>query len=710
MLYSFKKNYAIFGIIALLLFAKGGFAQNTYMNVNLDTVKSSLIDMGKMWTFEFAPKDYLKKTYNFDATDEWLEKARLSSLKFATWCSASFVSADGLIMTNHHCAREVAFKVQNKNEDFQKKGFYAKTQAMERKVPELFVEEMIFYKDVTADVKAAIDTAKSNSQKVAAKKAIIEKLESEFKGKNGIDRAQVVTLFNGGKFSLYGFKKYTDIRLVFVPEIQLGFYGGDWDNFTYPRYDGDFSFFRAYENGKPAKIKNFFKWSGKGANEGELIFTIGNPGRTNRLKTVAQLEFFKNFAYPARLEMLTSRANSIREYMAKNPNASGELLEDLFSISNSQKVYDNSIKYLYDPIVMKKKQDFETNFRNSFNAKNLANKYGIVWDSISSIKNSQKAFYNEYIARSFVMEKRSSLCDYFDLALAVSKEVNAVSDDSLKASVDSIVAKVFNKTRKESHYNALQNIYLANAINLLNKYMGNSEEFKTLLNGKSGADAVDYITKTAQITTPAKLKALLLSGKKSLMNDAIYVFVTEVSKKYKSLEAQYSKLSRREDIYLTQLGQALFEVFGTDISPDATFTLRLSDGVIKGYEYNGTIAPPKTTFYGFYDRFHSHKGKSDWEIPESWKKNEKSVNLSTPFDFASTNDIIGGNSGSPIINTKHEIVGIAFDGNLESNAGDFIYDNIKNRCIGVDSQGIFEALSKVYKADRITKELKKGGL
>ncbi|HOJ37409.1 MAG TPA: S46 family peptidase [Ignavibacteriales bacterium] len=701
-----KQSKKLFFVILILFTFNSVNAQNKYLNIDLDTIKSSLIDFGKMWTFDYPPLEYWKNTYGFEASNEWLEKARLSAVKFATWCSASFVSPDGLIMTNHHCAREVALKVQKQGEDFQKNGYYAKTLADERKVPDLFVEQLIYMEDVTDKVIEAIEKETNPQAKAKAKREIIEKLEKEYKEQKGFDRAQVVQFFNGGKFSLYGYKRYNDIRLVFVPEVQFGFYGGDYDNFTYPRYDGDFSFFRAYENGKPAKITNYFKWSKKGAQENELVFTIGNPGRTNRLKTVEQLEFFRDYSYPATLNYLSTMIKAYNKYIALTGNSDGEIKEELFGISNSQKVYDNSIKYLHNPVIMARKKDFQKNFMSKYYELGLSEKDGNLWDSIKIVNDQKIKIYDRYYSLGLVCDGRRAYSDYFRIANRLYNKINKISDDSLKQIIDAIVDDIFNENRKKEHYNKIQEFLLEDAITILNKYFSGDPNFKEFTNGLTGQEAVKYILGNSQITSPNKLKLLLQSGKNSLTNDPFYKLFIAYNKEYNQLNQEMMNLIRKEDIYLNKLGIALFKVYGTNISPDATFTLRISDGIIKGYEYNGTLAPPKTTYFGLYDRYYSHAGKPDWDLPLSWKKAEKTVKLSTPFNFASTNDIIGGNSGSPIINKNLEIIGIAFDGNIENNAGDFIYEPSANRCIGVDSEGMIVALSTVYKATRLVKELR----
>lgn len=563
---------------------KFAYSQGAYL---LDTVKAGRFDNGTMWTFDHPPKQYFQETYGFTASDEWLNHVRMSALRFANYCSASFISADGLVMTNHHCGRESVSKVQKPDEDLHLTGFVAAKLEDERPVEGLYVDQLVSIADVTKDIQSVIDAGKTDEEKIKNRDDKIKELEADYSKQTGLI-CKVTTLYNGGEYLMYEYKRYNDVRLVFAPEDQMGFFGGDADNFTFPRYNFDCTFFRVYgDDGKPLKTDNYFKWSEKGSDPGELVFVVGNPGRTDRLKTVRQLEFDRDFSYPTTLKFLHKIIDSLKTRVAENPELNRELSNQIFGIENSRKVYEGTLKGLQDPILMAKRKDFEKKFKNAVMSNaDLKSKYGNTWDEITSIVNEKAKLVNELLA--------------LDTNTAAGKEKAHNLNSQIKQSVT-------------------------------------SERSKTQL-----------------------------------------------------------------------LGRAIFEVYGFTIPPDATFTLRISDGVVKGYDYNGTTAPVKTTFYGYYDRYFSFDKQNPWDLPERWKTPPEGFDLSVPVNFISTADIIGGNSGSPIINQKAEIVGLAFDGNIESLPSRFIFTTEANRCLGVDSRGMYEAIKTVYKFPRLADEMKNG--
>ena len=556
-------------------------------NFNPDTIKAGKFDNGTMWTFDHPPKAYFQETYGFNASDEWLNHVRMSALRFANYCSASFISADGLVMTNHHCGRESVSQVQKPEEDLHKTGFVATNLEDERPVPGLYVDQLVSITDVTKDVQSVIDAGKDDAEKIKNRDEKIKQLEAEYSAKTGLV-CKVTTLYNGGEYLVYGYKRYNDVRLVFAPEDQIGFFGGDADNFTYPRYNFDCTFFRVYgDDGKPLKTENYFKWSSNGSAPGELVFVVGNPGRTDRLKSVKQLEFDRDYSYPATLKFLYKFIDSLKTRVAQNPELERELSNQIFSFENSRKVYEGILKGLQDQYLMAKRKDFEKKFKEAVMSNpELKAKYGNTWDEIIVIVN----------------EKSKLLTELYSL------DTNTVK-------------------------------------------------------GKDRAHEIN--------------------------NQMKQLVVKERSKNQ-------------------MLGRAIFDVYGYSIPPDATFTLRISDGVVKGYDYNGTIAPTKTTFYGFYDRYFSFDKQDPWDLPDRWKTPPEGFDLSVPVNFISTADIIGGNSGSPIINQKAEIVGLAFDGNIESMPSRFIFTTEANRCLGVDSRGMYEAIKTVYKFTRLADEMKNG--
>jgi hypothetical protein len=680
--------------------------------INLDTVKAQRFDTGKMWTFDNPPVKYFQEAYGFNATPEWLEKARKSALRFASYCSASFVSGDGLVMTNHHCGRESVTEVNREGEDLHNTGFYAQTLQDERPVQGLYVDQLVLIQDVTKEVQDAINAAGTDADKVNARKSKISEIEARCRKETGLE-ASVVTLYSGGEYSLYGYKRYNDVRLVFAPENQIGFFGGDYDNFTYPRYNLDCTFFRVYdETGKPLKTDNYFKWSPQGASEGEAIFVIGNPGRTNRLNTMSQLEFYRDISYPVTLDFLNDMIDAYSQELKEHPEQSLKYEDLLFSLSNSQKVYIGMIKGLNDQVLMARKRDFEKKFKEAVNSKpELQSKYGGIWDNIAQSRNEMRQFAKELNA--YAVNWRFAP-DYFVMARDIIKYANQMmlpeSERSSKykaAQLDSTKAKIFpEKFDKDMDFKLTQ-VFANNLINSLGE--GN-ELVQKLFDSKKGKDAVSYMLSHSQLTSKESLMALLSKSPKEILNsdDPFIYFLQNTSDKSDALRKRAKEIQDKEAVNSQLLGQALFAVYGTSIPPDATFTLRIADGVVKGYDYNGTKAPAKTTYYGLYDRYYSFKKQYPWNLPERWKNPPAEFNLETPMNFISTNDIIGGNSGSPVINKNLEIVGLAFDGNIESLPGDFIFTTESNRCLSVDSEGMVEAIKDMYKATRLSEELRAG--
>ncbi len=686
--------------------------QSTSSWVKLDTVKAGRFDTGKMWTFDFPPKEYFKQEYNFAPSDEWFEHTRKAALRFATYCSASFVSGDGLIMTNHHCARESVTEIQSDSGDFHENGFLSLTIDQEKKVPGLFVDQLVLMKDVTAEMQNAFDQGKTGDEKMKSREAKKKELESKYKTETGLE-CSVVTFYNGGKYSLYGYKRYTDIRLVFAPETQMGFFGGDPDNFTYPRYALDCSFFRAYdENGKPLKTDNFYKWSENGAAEGEPIFVVGNPGRTNRLWTVSQLEYARDISYPVTMMYLDGMVKVYSELVAEaTPDKKAALEDQLFSMSNSQKAYSGILKGLRDDILVQKKRDFENTFKNSVQSNPELNKtYGNLWEKIASLRGEmrkiayQNSAYNFSRNASQYFAVAKNLIEFANqMKMSVDKRDPKYNAENIEKTKEAIFpAKFDESTAKKS---------LGLNFQMLTHWLGADHQLiKNLTGGKTGKDAATYALSIAEVSTKEKAMALLNKGADAILssNDPFIGFALMTKERGKELAEQMKILSDQEADVSQQLGRAIFEVYGTSIPPDATFTPRIADGVVKGYEYNGTTAPAFTTFYGLYDRYNSFGKKFPFSLPKRWQTPPPEFDLHTPMDFVSTADIIGGNSGSPIINKNSEVIGLAFDGNIESLPGQFIFTTEANRTVGVHSAGMLEAIQDMYKFKRLSDELRAG--
>lgn len=666
-----------------------------------DTVQARPFDMGKMWTFENPPIDYFKETYKLSIDKEWFEKAQLAALRFSTYCSASFVSPDGLVMTNHHCARESGTAVQNENENFNANGFYATKLNDERKVPELFVDQLVKIEDITERIQAIEKQGEDDFEKLTLREQGLEDIVKEYSELPEWKDLEIepVTLYSGGKFSLYGFKRYKDVRLVFMPELDLGFFGGDPDNFTYPRYNLDVTFFRVYDdNGKPLKTPHYFKFNPEGAKENEPVFVIGNPGSTGRLQTVDELEMERDFKLPYLIQVLQNRKRVLEQY---NLTAKSDSIEnEIFSYENSIKALSGQLKGMRDPYLMARKRAFENKFKKDVREKpELANEYA-VWDQISeqvsilrTTQNEIMLFQTNPLFRGEMLTFAQQLVDYATVS-HTNPERAAMLKEMLTA---------FSPKNVEIEAGYLQS-HLEEAMTLL----GASDPYlRYALNDRSPEEAAQWLLANTRLNSEAyvnelieKTTAALEVSEDPLIHMALIAQPRYMNAVFKARDA-YMKL----ELLQGKLGRLIFDTYGTAIPPDATMSLRISDGVVKSVDYNGTKAPVNTTYYGLYDRHLSHKGVYPWSLPDRWK-NPPAELLKAPINFISTNDIVGGNSGSALINGNMEAVGLAFDGNIESLTGYFIFaPDTGNRTVSVHTGGIMAALKHVYKTKRLTDEL-----
>ncbi len=687
-------------------------AQQNYDWLDLDTIKAGRFDNGKMWTFEYPPMDYFEEEYAFRPTQEWFDHVRMSALRLANYCSASFVSEDGLVMTNHHCARMSITQITGDDEDFHSEGFIAYTLEDERPVPGLYVSQLVLIKDVTDEILSEMEKAKTHEERISLRKSIIDKIEQRESEASGLE-CTVTALYNGGKYSLYGYKRYTDVRLVFAPEEQLGFFGGDPDNFTYPRYNLDMTFLRVYDdNGKPLKTKHYLKWSQNGAAPGEPVFVVGNPGNTDRLNTIAQLEFARDLQYPRTLDVIYGFIDIYSQMLKDNPDRAPQLRDMLFSFENSRKAFEGILRGLRDPVLMQRKKDFEKTFKAAVQSNpQLNKKYGDTWSKIEETRNQLRKITN----RNFVYTlNRMSAPQYFFIAdelLSIAEELKLPESernelyvgDELDFTLESLIPDDFD-------YN-LQKRLLKKRIEAMYSYLGADDPIvKKFTGGKKGDEAVEYVLGKSKLTKPDDIKVLVKGGADAILNsdDPFIYFLLNTKEDQKKFQRETREIQALEAIYNQQLGRALFEVYGTSIPPDATMTLRLADGVVEGFPYNGTVAPPITTFYGLFDRYYSFNKEYPWSLPERWLNLPTDFDLATPYNFVSTNDIIGGNSGSPVINKNAEVVGLAFDGNIQSLPGNFIFRTEENRTVSVHSKGMWEAIDKVYRLKRLSNEIKNG--
>ncbi len=659
-----------------------------------------IFDMGKMWTFDYPPADYFRNTYNFTPDQKWFDEARLSALRFASYCSASFVSADGLVMTNHHCARESGLDVQKKGENFNEYGFYAQKLADERKVEGLFVDQLSKIEDITARVQAAMSKETTEAGQLVIRDKEFAAIKKEYTEKaewKGLE-LQTIQFYNGGKFTLYGFKRYNDVRLVFMPEVHLGFFGGDYDNFTYPRYDLDCSFFRVYdEAGKPLKTEHYFKFSTNGASEGEPVFVIGNPGTTLRLATISDLEYRRDVLLPFNINMMKKVSLMYQAYNEKAKSDS--LINIIFGLENSWKATNGEFEGLKDPCILNRKAEFEAKFKNDVKNKPSISADLWVWDEIEKTNKELRGIFDEY---SILGANSRFSGQFLQYAQGAVNLVLSSTDATRKDAFKKRMAAMPNPKEIELEQQVLAIHFQA----ALDKLGSNHPYVMAALNGKTPGEASKEIIKGTRLNDPQFRSELLTKDSAALwnVNDPLLNLAKISMPRYNQLSIPYRELQSKLFAYRSKIGRMLFDLYGTQIPPDATFSLRINDGVVKGYEYNGTIAPPHTTFFGLYDRYYSFNKKAPFYLPKKWENPSMEL-LKTPMNFVTTNDIIGGNSGSPMVNKNLEVVGLVFDGNMESLPGRYIFIPDKNRAVGVHSGGMLAALKYIYKANRLVSEL-----
>ncbi len=663
-------------------------------------VEPNRFDYGKMWTLEYAPLDYFEKTYGFRPDDEWIEHVRMSALRFSSFCSASFVSPNGLVMTNHHCSRGEVGKVMKEGEDFDKDGFYAKTEGEERRVSGLYVKQLARIADVSKTVAEYTAKAKTPEETAQLRDSALKVLITEYSAKDGWQDLEVepVNYYSGGRYSLYGYKRYDDVRLVLIPELQLGYFGGDPDNFTFPRYNLDCTFWRVYDDGKPLNTEDFhFKFNAEGAGEGEAVFVVGNPGSTERYRTMAQLEFDRDYRYNSQLKWMENRVALMQEKYNQEP--SHELQEDIFSLSNGVKAIDGIVEGMFDPQLMGKKAAMEELIKSKSEAVANGNDY---WKQLADAYEPLKG----YIAELNILGPNPYNGSTVQVAHQMYNYLQKMGEDDAsdedKAALNEQIQAL--AQGMNSPYEAA---YLSTVLSELQQFASPDDTYlQEILDGRTPEEAAKEILDKTAFTDTKKLEKLLDSKPKKLQKskDPVLKIARLAIPKFYEGAALFQSTAPARQALSKKIANEVYQVYGLDIPPDATFTMRIADGVVKGYEYNGTVAPYKTTYFGLYDRYYSHNKVFPWALPEKWQNPPMDL-LKAPLNFVSTNDIIGGNSGSPIINKKGEVVGLIFDGNIESLPGNFIYDERVNRSVSVHAGGMIAAMKYIYKADRILKEL-----
>ena len=675
---------------------------------------TALADEG-MWTFNNIPRAEIKKKYGFDVTDEWLKKVQLASVRFNNGGSGSFVSPNGLVLTNYHIVEDIVNDVSTPQKDLAKEGFVARSRAEEIKAPSLELNVLMSIEDVTTRVIGAVKPGMTDAQGFAARRAEISAIEGESTKATGL-RSDVITLYQGGQYNLYRYKKYTDVRLVFVPEFQAAFFGGDPDNFNFPRFNIDMALVRVYENDQAVHPESFFKWSTTGAKEGDPVFVTGNPGSTARLNTVAHLQEFRDTSIPIILRLLERREAMLKKYMAMGEEQTRRAQNELNSIQNSLKVYRGQIAGLKDKALMDRKMKDEEALRKSIAANAERQKmYGDAWDAIAKAHESLPS----YIRERRIFDQGAG---FNTTTFGIARTLVRMAAENEKPNAQRLLE--FTDARRDSLELALyspapihddfERLKLADSLGFMVELLGADNQLvKQILNGKTPEVRATELIEGTKLKDVAFRKELAAGGSKAIESstDPMIVLARTIDPKARELRQRYeNEVTGVERPNYSKIARARFETEGNKLYPDATFTLRLSYGAVKGYMENGKKVAPFTTLGGLYDRAAQFKSEFPYNLPSRWMEKKPAINLSTPFNFVSTDDIIGGNSGSPTINKNAELVGLIFDGNIQSLVGDFIYDESVNRAISVDVRAMNEVLRKVFDANEIADEVTKGGV
>lgn len=671
-------------------------------------ISSNLASDEGMWTLDNLPKKQLEEKYNFKITDKWLKNAQLASVRFNDGGSGAFISSQGLVITNHHVAMGQLQKMSSKKNDYVKDGFFANKLSDEIKCPDLELNVLISMEDVTKQVVSASASGDSDKAKNEKRKEEIAKIEKASNEKTKL-RSDVVELYDGGEYWLYRYKKYTDVRLVMAPELQAASFGGDPDNFNYPRFALDMAFFRVYENNKPIESKHFFKWSKEGAKEDELVFVFGHPGSTERQKTMSQIHYQKDYSFPEYVKILKHKLKLFREYSEKGKEEKRRAKDYVLGMENSLKAIEGELSGLKDKKILASMQEKEEKLKAIIAEKQeLKKEYGEVWSRIESTQNKliakHKEFYYRSVGNTRLVNAGLKLVRY---ATETQKPNEKRYEEYRDSNLESLKFRLLSPA---PIYADIEEMALKNTMQLAIENLGKEDEFvKTALDKTTPEALAKKLITETKLGDIAYRKELLAGGISTIQksNDPIIQWIIKLDPLLRKDRDWYDdEIESVQAIEGHKLSALKFKVFGKSMYPDATFTLRMSYGQVKGFTDDTTIEVPyKTTFYGLFDRAESFNHKEPFKLSTKILENKSSLQMNKPINFITTNDIVGGNSGSPVVNRKGEYVGLIFDGNSYSHILSYAYTDNKARAVSVHSEGILEALRSIYKMENLVKEI-----
>jgi hypothetical protein len=678
---------------------------------------AAIADEG-MWLFSAPPLKQLKAKYNFEPSPQWLEHLQKASVRFSSGGSGSFVSASGLVITNHHVGADTLQKISTQEHNYLHDGFYARTQAEEIKSPDLELNVLVSTQDVTERVNSAVKPGMTPDRASAARGNAIAQIENESKKKTGL-RSDVITLYQGGAYHLYCYKRYDDIRLVFAPEQQMAFFGGDPDNFEYPRYDLDICIFRVYENGQPAKIENYLKWNSRGPSDGELTFVSGSPGKTDRQLTLDELADTRDRFLPYLLRMFNRREVLLLAYGGRSFENARRARDDLFGDQNNRKRYDGYLAALLDPEIWSSLQAREQKLRGALGRDP---KLRLTVAAYDRIRNTQAELVKIAPRYGYLEQERpitvgyrgprafyGNLFKYARLLLRAVTERTKPNGERIAefrdSARESLELELFST---EPVYDDYEILRLTDSLtDFASQFGANDPLVQNVLAGKSPHARAAELVSGTKLKDAAVRKDLYTKDAAALQaaHDPMIDLARLADGPAREARKIYDAQEEIKKQAYSEIAKARFAIEGTSSYPDATFTLRLSYGIVRGYEQDGNQIPAFTDFAGLYQRSAEHENKPPFDLPQRWIDKKTKLDLSTHFNFVSDADIIGGNSGSPVVNKNNEFVGIIFDGNIQSLVLDCIFSDKQARAISVDSAAITEAIRKVYDANALADEL-----
>ncbi|MCK6531016.1 S46 family peptidase [Myxococcota bacterium] len=661
-----------------------------------------------MWTLDAFPRERVAREHGFDVTPDFLERARLASVRLSMGCSGSFVSPDGLVMTNHHCVADCLAQLSTADEDLMAEGFWAPDRDGERVCPALQVDQLVSVTDVTERVRAAAPAEASDAEANEARKAAIAEIENAC-SEGDAWQCQVVGLYRGGVYHLYRSRKYTDVRLVFASEDSIAYFGGDPDNFNFPRFDLDAGFLRVYEDGKPARTPDFFPWSDAGARDGDLLFLSGHPGSTDRLLTVAELEYQRDVAYPERLLRMSEFRGQLDEYSRRGTEQARTAQDPLLGVENRLKASLGEWRALLSAGLIARKAEEEAALRAKVEADpRLKAAYASAWDEVAA---AQQVYRRMHLAFEMIeggQAFRSDLFWYARSLLRAAAERDKPQAERLAEYRDAALPRLErNLLAAAPVYPEVEELRLRFGLTRLREELGTDHPLvRKVLGQESPGELAHRLVSGSRLADPEARRALWEGGAPAVAasDDPVIAFARAIDADARALRKEYEdRVEAPKRLATEKIARARFEVLGTGVYPDATFSLRMTYGRVVGWEEpDGRPVPPFTTLGGTYERA---TGRDPYRLPESWLKAREALPADLPFNFVTTHDIIGGNSGSPVLDTRGHVVGLVFDGNLHSLGGRFWFDPTLNRAVVLDARALLESLRTVYRADRLVREI-----